>query len=120
MNGFTPAIDPATRDLGLDDGELANAPSEAMGLVVWVLGTEQGSCLADPTIGVPWKRFRTNTPGAPAALREAILAALRWIEEAGLLSGLAVTVSTTATNRLRYVVSFTAEGRTQSVPGEVS
>lgn len=120
MNGFTPAIDPTTRDLALDDGELANAPSEAMGLVVWTLGTEQGSCLAAPDLGVPWKRFRTNTAGAAAALRDAILAALRWIEEAGLLARLAVTVSTTATNRLRYVVSFEAEGRTQTVPGEVA
>lgn len=119
MNGFTPSIDPEVRDLALEDGAIAAAASEAMGLVVWTLGTEKGSCLVAPDLGVPWKSLRKNVSGAAATAREAILAALRWIEEAGHLTELAVTVSTPATNRLRYTVSFKAEGRAQSVSGEV-
>ena len=54
MDTLTPAIDPETGDLLLDDGSLAWAPSAAIGLIVWVLRTPLGKCLADPALGVDW------------------------------------------------------------------
>lgn len=116
---FTPAIDLAIGDLSLDDGELAAAPSEAMGLVVWTLRTEKGTCLVSPDLGVPWKSLRKNTDGAPNTLRQALLAALRWIEEGGYLTDLSVRTERTATNAIRYEIRFTAEGRAERVAGEV-
>ena len=119
LDDFTPEIDLTTGDVPLTDGELTSAPSVALGLVVWVLRTERGSCLVAPDIGVPWRSVRKNTDSAPAALREAILASLRWIEEGGYLSNLSVRVERTATNGLRYEVRFEAEGRSEIVPGQV-
>lgn len=119
LDDLTPEIDLATGDLPLTDGELTNASSVALGLVVWTLRTERGTCLVAPDLGVPWRSLRKNTDSAPAAMREAILAALRWIEEAGHLTKLSVRVERTASNALRYEVRFEAEGRSESVPGLV-
>ena len=119
LDDFTPEIDLTTGDLPLADGELAPAASVALGLVVWVLRTERGSCLVAPDLGVPWRTIRKATDTAPAATRDAILAALRWIEEAGYLTKLSVRVERTATNALRYEVRFEAEGRSENVPGQV-
>ncbi|MDO9016548.1 MAG: hypothetical protein Q8S73_26575 [Deltaproteobacteria bacterium] len=117
MDTLTPAIDPGTGDLSLDDGALAWAPSAAIGLVVFVLRTPLGKCLADPEIGVDWRVASTDTADAPQALRREIERALRWVTEGGWITGLAVTVERAAPGRLSYTVAFHDGTRARTVRG---
>lgn len=121
MDTLTPAIDPATGDITLDDGELAWAPSGAIGAVVFTLRTPLGLCLAAPDDGVDWGVARTDTADAPQALRRELERALRPHADGGLLFDLAVTVERAATGRLRWVVAFRdgagADATTRTVRG---
>lgn len=103
---FTPAIDPASGDLSLDDGDLAAAESVAIGLVVWTLRTPLGSCPVAPDLGVRWSVAQTDVAGAPMALQKELARALLWIVEGGWVKNLDVTVTRTAAGRLAYVIAF--------------
>lgn len=105
-DAFTPNIDPATGDATLDDGELEAAPSAALGLALWTLRTPYGACPVCPELGVRWSVAQTNTGGAANALKRELERALRWIEEAGFLANLAVSVTTPAPRRIQYEVAF--------------
>lgn len=116
---LTPHLDPASGNLALDDGDVAWADSAAIGCVVFTLRTQHGTCGVDPDMGVDWRAASTDTLGAPQTLRREIERALRWIAEAGLLTGLAVTCDRMAPRGIGYVVSFTANGRTRTARGSV-
>lgn len=117
MDTLTPAIDPGTGDLSLDDGALAWAVSAAIGLVVFVLRTPLGTCEADPEIGVDWSVARTDTADAPQALTRELERALQWIAEGGWLRDLAVTVTRGLPGRLAYTVAFHDGTRPRTIRG---
>ena len=117
MDTLTPAIDPETGDLLLDDGSLAWAPSAAIGLIVWVLRTPLGKCLADPALGVDWTKASTDTADAPQALQRELERALRWIGEGGWARDLAVTVERGAPGRIAYTIAFHDGTRPRRIRG---
>jgi hypothetical protein len=115
VNGpFTFNLDPTTRSLTLDDGQLAASPSEAVGLVVWTLCTPYGHCLVCPDLGVRWEVAKTDREGAPLALEKELVRAMQWIADLQLLRALTVTVTRLARGRLQYAIAFDAPdgGRT--------
>jgi phage gp46-like protein len=99
-------IDPTTRSLTLDDGQLAAAPSEAVGLVVWTLCTPYGTCPAAPDLGVRWDAAKTAVQGATVTLQKELVRALQWVVDLGFLRNFAVTVTSPASGRLRYEIAF--------------
>ena len=117
MDTLTPAIDPATGDLSLDDGALAWAPSSPVGLVVWVLRTPLGSCAADPSIGVDWSKARLDTEDAPQALRAELERAVQWVAEGGWIRDLAVTAERLPPRGLAYVIAFHDGTRPRTLRG---
>ena len=105
-DAFTPFVDPSAGDLALDDGHLAPAASAAVGLVVWTLRTEYGTCPAAPEVGVRWKAARVEREGATVTLQKELLRALQWIADLGYLTNLAVAVTSPAPRRLHYEIAF--------------
>lgn len=116
---LTPHLDPASGNLALDDGDVAWADSAAIGCVVFTLRTQLGTCGVDPDLGVDWRVASVDTVGAPKTLEREIDRALRWIAEAGLLTGLVVTCDRLAPRGIGYVVTFTANGRARTARGSV-
>lgn len=120
MRDLTFDLDPSTGDLGLDDGQLAVAPSVAVGLVVWTLRTPYGQCPSSPELGVRWELAKVNTSGATVALQKELLRALQWIVDLQFLANLVVTVTSPARGRLRYEIAFDPpEGGRTTIRGTV-
>ena len=117
MDTLTPAIDPSTGNLSLDDGALAWAPSAPVGLVVWALRTPLGTCAADTSIGVDWSKARTDTADAPQALEAELARALQWIAEGGWIRDLAVTAERLAPRGISYVIAFHDGTRPRTLRG---
>lgn len=113
-------LDPQTGGLTLDDGQLAAAPSVAVGLVVWTLRTPYGHCPVCPDVGVRWDVAKTEREGAPRALEKELVRALQWIVDLQLLRNLTVTVTSPARGRLRYEIAFDPpEGGRTTIRGTV-
>lgn len=84
------------------------------------LRTEKGECLADPDMGVEWKKVRKNSIGAPATAKALIEAALRRHVTAGRITLVSVVVEVSAARgTLAYEVVFTdvRAGAQQTVTG---
>lgn len=103
---FTPAIDPATGDLSIDDGSPAAAPSVAIGLIVFTLRTPLGSCPAAPWLGVDWSVAQVDVPGATVTLQNELTRALGWVVDGGWMRNLTVAVTRTGRGRLAYEIAF--------------
>ncbi len=117
MDTLTPAIDPATGDLSLDDGSLAWSESAPIGLVVWTLRTPLGTCAADPSLGTDWRAARTDTADAPQALAAELERALQWIVAGGWITDLATSAERMAPRGIRYTIAFHDGTRPRTIRG---
>lgn len=84
------------------------ASSPMLEVVLLELRTEKGECLADPDMGVEWKKVRKNSISAPATAKALIEAALRRHVTAGRIVTKSVVVEVNAARgTLAYEVTFT-------------
>lgn len=82
----------ATGDREFRGGRFVRAPRPLVQVVLNLLHTARGSHPPDPTKGLDYTVTQKLVPGAPAALRAAVLAALAPLVDGGLLRELSVEV----------------------------
>lgn len=103
---ITRARNGATGDVRFSGVTWVRSDAPALELVALVLHTELGSCGADPSRGVNFKRLQKAAPNAGAAWKSEVERALKPLVDRKLVTGLVVTV-TVERDRLTYQVDFT-------------
>lgn len=105
---FTPRRDPTSGEVVLDGNRWAASPAPMAEVVLMVLRTRRGQCLADPTLGVAWDRVNKIGTGAAATAKAVIEEALRFLVNDGQIARLAVKAEVDArAGALAYEVTFT-------------
>lgn len=101
------AVDPGTGDLRFDPLAQSWVEGQPMTQVVLrVLRTPRGQCLADPTFGLDYDTLDKAAPNLAARFEAAVRAALAFLTGPRLITDLALTVSADR-DRLRFTLAFT-------------
>jgi hypothetical protein len=105
---YTRRREVSTGEVVFDGTRWAVSASPMVEVVLMVLRTTRGTCAADPTFGVDWRRIRKFVTGTPATARAAIEEGLRYLVTDGQIAGLSVeTEADVRRGLLAYSVTFT-------------
>ena len=104
---YTRAIDAQTGQLLFDTIQHTwpASPAPMRDVVVRVLRTPRGSCLASPSFGLDYSKLDKASPQLAATFEAAALAALAYLTSAGLITDVR-TLASVERSTLRYTVTF--------------
>lgn len=103
----TKALDPLTGDYKFS-GSVHTRGSPMREIILRILRTPKGQCLANPNFGVDLSLVRKQFPNSAQNLKNSILQSLKYLVDQKLISNLTVTTESESTQGIiKYQVSFT-------------
>jgi len=103
----TKALDSATGDYKFS-GSVHTRGSPMREIIIRILRTPKGQCLANPSFGIDLSLVRKQFPNTAQNLKNSISQAVKYLVDQNLISNLEISVdSDTSTSTLKYQISFT-------------
>lgn len=103
----TKALDPATGDYKFS-GSVHTRGSPMREIIIRILRTPKGQCLANPNFGIDLSLVRKQFPNTAQNLKNSISQSVKYLVDQNLISNLEISVdSDTSTSTLKYQISFT-------------